>query len=660
MAILKLKDKDGNVIPIPAITGPPGTSAYEYAVSKGYEGTEEEFAEKLKELMDGDQGVSSWNDLTDKPFGEEGEEKWVLEKTNLVFAGEYSYTMEVSEDVVNLFSTTGNTVYVYWNGEIYDCPVQYHNVAMYYYVDFDSYKLYLEGNILTLSSSSSMIGDYTLGLLSDVVTIKKIDDEFLPEQSWDKLIDKPFYETISKIDIVPAHDVTFWINKASLSEYYDPCYDLGLCEDPSSFTAVLEINDEAIEAEMNYRYVATGTFGDYEVDLGAGTIRTTKGWDDVTCTVRLYAIKKDIKKIDEKFLPDSSSSESSESSQADWNQNDETASDYIKNKPFYKTEGTYLVEPITLTFDVGSQTPNESINLLGDLTEEAFEIQWNSNIYHCEFSWNSWGEVYEFSTLADDIPIRNLVASSGVPYRKDTSVPEQVTFAIGRPLPSYVKIPQDYLPNLIGATSQSAGSQGIVPAPPSGGQDLVLLGSGKWGVTAGNIIKVVENEFTGSTTNAPLFPTTPGWYFLKGYFRYGTINGKYFKNYTLAFIDKYINPVYDDGYRLICTILDSKYYNDVQIPAWQSISPSDGKYVNIGEVTSWNDLEDKPFYEDEEGNIHYLDEKFIPDTIARKLAKDEALTLLIETGMINPATDSNGNIFTNANGDIYTIQNKEK
>lgn len=53
--------------------GLDGKSAYDYAVSKGYEGTEEEFAEKLKELMDDDQGVSSWNDLTDKPFYEDEE-----------------------------------------------------------------------------------------------------------------------------------------------------------------------------------------------------------------------------------------------------------------------------------------------------------------------------------------------------------------------------------------------------------------------------------------------------------------------------------------------------------------------------------------------------------------------------------------------------------
>ena len=44
MAVLKIKDEQGNVIEIPSIRG---KSAYEYAVEAGYTGTEEEFAEKM-------------------------------------------------------------------------------------------------------------------------------------------------------------------------------------------------------------------------------------------------------------------------------------------------------------------------------------------------------------------------------------------------------------------------------------------------------------------------------------------------------------------------------------------------------------------------------------------------------------------------------------
>ena len=45
--ILRLKDADGNVVPVPAIQGADGKSAYEFALEGGYTGSEEEFAEQL-------------------------------------------------------------------------------------------------------------------------------------------------------------------------------------------------------------------------------------------------------------------------------------------------------------------------------------------------------------------------------------------------------------------------------------------------------------------------------------------------------------------------------------------------------------------------------------------------------------------------------------
>lgn len=43
-SILRVKDKDGNTIEIPAIKGDPGKTAYEYAKEGGFTGTEAEFA----------------------------------------------------------------------------------------------------------------------------------------------------------------------------------------------------------------------------------------------------------------------------------------------------------------------------------------------------------------------------------------------------------------------------------------------------------------------------------------------------------------------------------------------------------------------------------------------------------------------------------------
>lgn len=49
MAILKVKDQNGNIIEIPAIQGNNGKSAYEYAKEGGYTGTEAEFMASLAE-----------------------------------------------------------------------------------------------------------------------------------------------------------------------------------------------------------------------------------------------------------------------------------------------------------------------------------------------------------------------------------------------------------------------------------------------------------------------------------------------------------------------------------------------------------------------------------------------------------------------------------
>lgn len=53
MPALKLKDKDGNWIPLPTIKGTDGKSAYQQAVEAGYTGTEAEFYAALVSLKDG-------------------------------------------------------------------------------------------------------------------------------------------------------------------------------------------------------------------------------------------------------------------------------------------------------------------------------------------------------------------------------------------------------------------------------------------------------------------------------------------------------------------------------------------------------------------------------------------------------------------------------
>ena len=51
MSILKIRDKNGNVIEVPALKGNDGKSAYEYAKDGGYTGTEAEFIAKMSESI---------------------------------------------------------------------------------------------------------------------------------------------------------------------------------------------------------------------------------------------------------------------------------------------------------------------------------------------------------------------------------------------------------------------------------------------------------------------------------------------------------------------------------------------------------------------------------------------------------------------------------
>ena len=69
--ILRVRDKDGNVIPVPAIVG---ESAYQIAVKYGFEGTEEEW---INSIRNGDSAY----ELAVKHGFEGSEEEWVATLT---------------------------------------------------------------------------------------------------------------------------------------------------------------------------------------------------------------------------------------------------------------------------------------------------------------------------------------------------------------------------------------------------------------------------------------------------------------------------------------------------------------------------------------------------------------------------------------------------
>lgn len=181
------------------------------------------------------------------------------------------------------------------------------------------------GNVqITIPSGGGSGGtDITLGIsgatVGQTVKITGVDENGKPTKweavdmasggasSWNDLTDKPFGSGIGKLDIIPEQQVTFSGGVAQLTSWKDPCYDLGLVSNPGTMTAILDINGEIIESELKYNYVASGTFGAYAVQLGAGTIKLGDGAtvsDGETATVRMYVMSEIVETLDPKFLPE--------------------------------------------------------------------------------------------------------------------------------------------------------------------------------------------------------------------------------------------------------------------------------------------------------------------------------------------------------------------
>ena len=144
--------------------------------------------------------------------------------------------------------------------------------------------------------------------------------------------------------------------------------------------------------------------------------------------------------------------------QPDWNQNDSTASDYIKNRPFYsETTETVLVEEITVPFT----SPNGAGIYYATIQSafkptagETYKVSWDGAAYECV------GETISGYTVIGNPSVISMGADTGEPFiitqlvdnsgieidTKDTSASH--TISISRSIAEVVKIDEKYLPTI--------------------------------------------------------------------------------------------------------------------------------------------------------------------------------------------------------------------
>lgn len=186
--------------------GAPGTdgkTAYEYAQSAGYTGTEEEFAEKLASEKE---GVTSWNELEDKPFYYND-----LGSTELV-------SNLTSEDYNNGIYPACNFIVgeeydVIWNGELYSGLVCYDSDG-FNAVGGDGYPFYIDddgGDSLYIGTVPGY-NNYTVSIIGHHIEICPLDEKYIP----DTIATKDYVITLMA-GFEPDIDLSQYVKKVDLA-----------------------------------------------------------------------------------------------------------------------------------------------------------------------------------------------------------------------------------------------------------------------------------------------------------------------------------------------------------------------------------------------------------------------------------------------------------
>lgn len=156
-------------------------------------------------------GVTSWNELEDKPFGEEVSLSELYASEGIAFSQHIGYSdVYVSEQgaVPAIQLVVGNTYFVNWEGTEYQCIAADYsgratclgNLSIMRYGD-DTGEPFLVMSMPSYDQYAVATKDtaatHSVGIYEGSVTIHTIDPKFLPDElgvGWNDLEDKPFYE----------------------------------------------------------------------------------------------------------------------------------------------------------------------------------------------------------------------------------------------------------------------------------------------------------------------------------------------------------------------------------------------------------------------------------------------------------------------------------
>ena len=142
----------------------------------------------------------SWNNLSDKPFYENISGDVLLEERTVNFSNPYNSAYIASINA-SLELTQGNEYTVLWDGVPYTLifDTQNNSLGNPYLVggpdSGEPFFISVGGNVTVFAETQ---GEHTFAIYANYnCEVKQLDSKFIPDTSWNNLSDKPFYESIT-------------------------------------------------------------------------------------------------------------------------------------------------------------------------------------------------------------------------------------------------------------------------------------------------------------------------------------------------------------------------------------------------------------------------------------------------------------------------------
>ena len=154
--------------------------------------------------------------------------------------------------------------------------------------------------------------------------------------------------------------------------------------------------------------------------------------------------------------------------QPDWNQNDETAPDYVKNRPFYAGDlvETVLVEESTISFaDQGNGLYGAQVRSTFEaIVGETYKVSWDGTVYECTCA------LFDGLPAIGNPSIGGAGSDTGEPFIMGVNTGKEIdiftadtsdthTFSISGFVKEVVKIDEKYLPDTVANKSEVEAAQ---------------------------------------------------------------------------------------------------------------------------------------------------------------------------------------------------------